>query len=273
MQTAPTIVWVVGDNTNVGKTTISASLIRVLNRAGKPTVGFKPYAGGRLVDVIDLLGEIATGDGFLVGRDARKLAKASPLMSSEWLEVANPSWRLSHPHRDVSVFVRKGADGIGQRSFFHTANAEGFRGRPGFQQLNEFIRLPIAASQMVPNVLADQVDYLHQDVQGASFDRLMTLGPAMVVCEGAGRLLPAWKGAPPASHVFLITGGDLHLFSNVALDFLPANGADDGPLTIAALGKTLGGHRSLKASIPLAPPTVLDDVMDRFVTGFLQALL
>ena len=91
----PMIIWVVGDNTNVGKTTITAALIRTLNSMGVGTIGYKPYAGARLIDIIDLLQEISCGDGQLVGRDARQLVKASPMITTDLLEVVNPSWRLS----------------------------------------------------------------------------------------------------------------------------------------------------------------------------------
>jgi len=135
----PMIIWVVGDNTNVGKTTVSAALIRILNSLGKRTVGFKPYAGARLMDVIDLLEEIAGGDGQLVGRDARKLAKASPFVGVDLLEVINPSWRLSHLARDVSFLVRKGSMAIGQRFFMHTQSAASMWGRADVLKLNEVL--------------------------------------------------------------------------------------------------------------------------------------
>lgn len=271
-QASPTIIWVVGDNTNVGKTTISAALIRMLNAAGKTTVGFKPYAGGRLIDVIDLLGEIAVGDGLLVGRDARKLAKASPLISGDLLEVTNPSWRLSHPHRDASVFVRKGAAAIGRRDFFYTDNTQELRNRPDFQQINQLFRLPTPGA-ILPDQSADKVDYSDQGIQRACFERLLQLAPTAVVCEGAGRLLPVWAGAPLATHIFLIIGGDLHLFPNARIGLTHAQGADFGPFTIGALGSALKGQRSFKAPIPLVLPSLLDTAMDRFVRNFVPALL
>ncbi|MTW23010.1 hypothetical protein [Allochromatium palmeri] len=47
----PTLFWVIGTATNVGKTTVATALIRHLNASGLPALGFKPYVGGRLRDL------------------------------------------------------------------------------------------------------------------------------------------------------------------------------------------------------------------------------
>jgi predicted P-loop ATPase/GTPase len=148
-QRRPTVIWVVGDNTNVGKTTVSASLIRVLNTSGKSAVGFKPYAGARLIDVVDFLADVAAVDGLWVGKDARMLAQASPLTANDLLEVINPSWRISHPGRDVSVFIRKGSEKIRRRSFFHTQNAVPFLERKDTLHLNRYTQLPFAQTRPI----------------------------------------------------------------------------------------------------------------------------
>lgn len=264
------IVWVVGDNTNVGKTTISAALIRALNGMGKATVGFKPYAGARLLDVIDLLEEIAAGDGYLVGRDARKLAKASPLMTNDLLEVINPSWRLSHPVRDVGVFIRKGSAAIGQRSFMCTESARALWGRPDLLELNKAIALPMNAMRIIGNAAADQVDFDDQGVQVASFQRLQALSPEIVVCEGAGRVLPVWTGAPAARHLFFISGGDLYFFPDVGISVGQTQGSF-GPFTTGAITRKLAGMKRTKAPIPLVRWSLLDEEMERFIRPFAAA--
>lgn len=51
------IFWVVGSDTSVGKTTLATALIRVLNRLGKTTVGFKPHAGINFVEHLGVMEE------------------------------------------------------------------------------------------------------------------------------------------------------------------------------------------------------------------------
>jgi hypothetical protein len=234
------IIWVVGDNTNVGKTTISAALIRALNAEGRATIGFKPYAGARLIDVLDLLADDAAVDGFLVGRDARKLAKESLLIPDQWLEVVNPSWRVSHPSRDVAVLLRKGSVAINSRSLFHTDNANSLWSRADFKQLNQLMQLPVEEFKVIPNKSADHLDYSGQNVQLTSFKLLLTLGPEIVVCEGAGRLLPVWEAAPPARHLCLISAGYLYLFPNLRLRVSEAQ-STFGPYTTGAIVRQLNG--------------------------------
>lgn len=260
----PMMIWVVGDNTNVGKTTISAALIRVLNAVGKKTIGFKPYAGARLMDVIDLLEEVAAGDGQLVGRDARKLAKASPWVSNDLLEVINPSWRLSHPVRDASVFIRKGSAAIGQLSFLQTDTVGNFWSRPDLLKLNQLIRLPTDSLQSIGIKSADTVDFEDQVVQVASFQRLLALNPDIVVCEGAGRLLPTWLDSPPVRHCILISGGLLHFFPDLMIQ-MKQNEDGFGPFTIAAIASQLSAAKHFTTSIPLASSSELDHEMDRFI--------
>jgi dethiobiotin synthetase len=268
----PTVIWVVGDNTHVGKTTISAALIRVFNAMGVDTIGFKPYAGARLMDVIDLLQEIACGDGQLVGRDARQLVKASPLMTSDLLELVNPSWRLSHPVRDASVFVRKGSAQIGRRGFQCSESAQSLWTRQDMRELNRVIHLPVKNMTTTLVASADKMDFADQAVQMSSFARLLELKPQVVVCEGAGRLLPVWENAPIAKHLFFVSAGELNFFPNVGIK---TNKAQDvfGPWTVAALTGHLSGRPSRKAPIPIVEPRSLGDVMDAFVRPFVAACM
>jgi hypothetical protein len=268
----PTVIWVVGENTNVGKTTISSALIRVFNEMGVDTIGFKPYAGARLMDVIELLQEIASGDGQLVGRDARQMAKASPLMTSDLLEVVNPSWRLTHPVRDASVFVRKGSAQIGRRDFQCIDHCKSLWSRQDMLELNRVIHLPV--ENMLTSVVtsADKMDFSDQAVQMESFERLLELKPQVVVCEGAGRLLPIWANAPVAKHLFFVTAGELHFFPNVGIRTSKAQDFFE-PLTVTAITGHLNGRPSQKAPIPIAEPSRLEGVMDDFVRSFVATCI
>ena len=265
------VIWVVGDDTGVGKTTTTAALIRRLNSMKIKTLGFKPYAGSRLISVIGLLENIAVGDGFLVGPDARELAKASPLTPVPLLEVVNPSWRIAHPSRDVSVFVRKGSAEIRRRDFFQTRNAVEFCRRSDFARLNEHIKLPMNNISIRENSGADAVDALEQDIQTSSFAQLQALGPEVIICEGAGRLLPYWVGAPPVKHIFLVTGGDLYLFPDINIDINPREGPSMKSVpTIAAIRDDLRRGMQLRDGIPVVSSADRDR-MDQFVSKFLVA--
>ena len=268
------IFWVVGDNTNVGKTTVTAALIRTLNGLNHKTIGFKPYAGARLMDVVDLLEEIVVGDQMLVGRDARKLAQASPLTPPSCLELINPSWRVTHPSRDNSVMIRKGSLAIGQRRFFQTRSTVDLVQRDDFLRLNAHIGLPVESMFMLESQPADSLDFLDQRIQVQSFEQLVALGPEVMVCEGAGRLLPYWRGSPAVRHIFLITNGDLLLFPNVNLVI---SQAERSPLTsaptVSAIMQNLKGRKHIRKTIPVFRPSELDHKMDEFVSGFAQACI
>jgi hypothetical protein len=269
----PQIIWVVGDNTNVGKTTISAALIRSFNAIKKTAIGFKPYAGARLIDIVDLLEEIAAGDQLLVGRDARKLAKASALTPTPYLELINPSWRISHPTRDACVLMRKGSELLGQRHFLQTRSTLEFVQSGHFSQLNQLIKLPTTGVRVIADLPADTLDGLAPHIQAQSFSKLMELNPEMVVCEGAGRLLPYWPNAPIPRHLFLISNGHLYMFPDIALNVTPnKDNALHAVPTIAAIMQDLQGKRHMKQAIPVLGSAHFEHKMDRFVSTFVQSV-
>lgn len=269
---SPSLIWVVGDDTNVGKTTVSVALIRSLNQLGQPTVGFKPYAGARLLDIVPLLEEIANGDGFWVGRDARKLVEASPLLTKDLLEIVNPSWRISYPSRDVGLFIRKGSALLENRRFRCTRSAESIWKRPDFVSLSRSIQLPIQDMNIIDDAVTDRLDFDEQRVQSASFDILKSLNPAFVVCEGAGRLLPVWFGAPSAQHLFLVSAGMLKFFPDVNIT-VADSASTFGPYTVAHIVGQLKNRKHWSAYIPVATGTQLEPVMDAFVRRFTETLL
>ena len=87
----PEIYWVVGDQTDIGKTTIAAALIRVLNQNQIPALGFKPYGGSNLRDVVDfMLAQFPKSNCAAYGPDALKLTRASPLTSDEHIDLVCP---------------------------------------------------------------------------------------------------------------------------------------------------------------------------------------
>lgn len=266
----PQLIWVVGDDTNVGKTTVATALIRRLNAMGRKALGFKPYAGVRLTATLDLLEKTAHRDGHFAGVDTLDLAKASPLTPPEYAELVNPSWRISYPSREYTVIVRKGSNFINRRYFYQTRNTVDFTKRADFLRLNEGIRLPIGDARLIDNLNADAVDALDQDVPADSYRLLRDLGPEFVVCEGAGRLLPIWVGAPPVRHIFNVSNGNLFLYPNVNLDLNPriGNAMTTPPITFH-IRDDLNKVRHFWDVIPVVGPAAIEEQMELFVSKFL----
>ncbi len=171
------------------------------------------------------------------------------------------------------MLVRKGSSDIHRRDFYQTRNTVEFTKRKEFSRLNEGIGLPIQAVSVIDNLGADAVDALDQDVQAPSFKLLQELGPEVILCEGAGRLLPYWSGAPPVQHVFLVTNGDLYLFPDVNLDLNQRFGQEMKSVpTIAAIMGDLRQGMQLRDAIPVVGTASFNEQMDQFVGKFLPAL-
>lgn len=271
-QPEPQLIWVVGDDTNVGKTTVATALIRRLTAMNRKTLGYKPYAGARLTATLDLLEKAAQTDHYLAGIGARDLAAASPMTPPQYAELVNPTWRISHPSRDFTVLVRKGSDFIKRRYFYQTANSVAFTKRADFLRLNESIKLPIGEAKVIENRGADTVDWLDQDIQADSYNLLRDLGPEFVVCEGAGRLLPVWVGAPPVRHIFNVTNGNLVVFPNVNLDLTGriANTMKFPPITFH-INDDLKNAKRVWDVFPVLRRVEIDEQMELFVDKFLEA--
>jgi hypothetical protein len=109
-----------------------------------------------------------------------------------------------------------------------------------------------------------------QEIQADSFDFLCGLGPDVVVCEGAGRLLPVWQNAPPVKHVFLVSSGNLYLFPHVEISPFDEPLAERPPTTASVAGDLMQ-KRHMKGIIPVARRDELAAVMDAFVNQFVPA--
>jgi hypothetical protein len=217
---APVLFWVIASSTDAGKTEVSAGLVRLLNKIGVPALGFKPYGGMELFHSIDLMVDhYPATDAKLFGGDAIKLVDASPLTDKEHLEVVAPSYRLVWPNYPHVILVRTGSKLLGDRQFFKTENTLDFWNRNDAIALVRKTALPLNEASIIAKAHAAQIDVMAPDKQRAAFNYLKTLGPRVIVCEGAGNRLPIWNGCPTVNHVLFLSRGVVYLFPFANLKF------------------------------------------------------
>lgn len=213
----PEIFWVVGNDTDVGKTTLSTALIRNLNRRGKKTVGFKPHAGVSFVRHIDFMLEFYRRNECRVfGEDALRLAQASPLTTDELVEVIAPSYRVHFPTVRHTVLARVGAKILGNRQFFRSRTTTEFPRRADIARLTEMIGLPFDEAVVLEEG-APRIDLMLHEERARAFGYLRDLGAESMVLEGAGGFLPVWFGGPMPNHVLVVTEDVIHFFPNVSV--------------------------------------------------------
>ena len=102
---------------------------------------------------------------------------------------------------------------------YRTSRMEILKDRVDIAGIIARISLPIGRSKLIDQCEISRASATVQDKCGASFSFLANLGCDAMVFEGAGPFLPAWKGAPVPSHLFLITSEFISFFPNT--DFSP----------------------------------------------------
>ena len=217
------IFWVIGANTSVGKTTLSTALIRVLNKLGKKTVGFKPHAGINFIDHMGFMEEnYPKSTSRLFGTDGVKLACSSPLTNEELVEIVSPSHRLHYPQPSQTVLARIGSQLLGNRQFFRVASAVNFSERPDIKRLAKIYGLPFDESVVLESTLSSaEIDLMLPEIKARSFEYLCNLGADAIVIEGSGGYLPVWKNCPMPRHIIIIMGDLIYFFSNTSIEIKP----------------------------------------------------
>jgi hypothetical protein len=212
----PSVFWVVAEGTNAGKTTVAEAAIRVLNKAQRPALGFKPFGGFDLRENIDfVLSEYPLRDAKLYGKDALRLVRASPLTSDALVEVVGPSYRLLNgPHL---VLVRNGSLLLGNRSFLKPKKYAEFDRHNDIKRVAEIGGLPFAAAEITKDFKAREIDFVQLDKVSSSYDYLLKLRPEFIVMEGASGYLPFWPEGPAVDHIFLIRRDSLLFYPGVNL--------------------------------------------------------
>ena len=210
----------VGNRSNVGKTTIASALIRQLNAAGKRTVGFKPYAGSQLRDLIDFMVEkYPTSRCKLFGKDAWKLTAASPLTEMDMIDLVTPSQVLSYPVWHTAVLMRTGSAALGNVEHFTNSQGASLRDRPDLRHIQARTGLPLGEATVREKIGFDVATRESPEKQRDAFNALLDLGVDAVVCEGMANWLPVWQDCPPVNHVILLADGKVTLLPDVDLSF------------------------------------------------------
>lgn len=264
----PVIYWVVGNNTDIGKTTVSAALIRVLNRRGVPALGLKPFAAARMLGNVDFFITLhASRPGMLAGRDALALAAASPLTSADLLEIVAPVQFLCHPSWQDVILARCGSATLGDLAIYKPAGAPDFAARPDMRALARRLRLPFEQARPVGQIRPASAHHLPGNAPARAFEHLCSLGPAAVVCEGAGPLLPVWHGHPAVDHVLVIREGMAQMFAGAGLMLPPKDALPRAP-SIADLQPRLAARAG---AAPLAAQADVDAWTEHTIEALLEA--
>ena len=246
----PTVYWVVGNGTDVGKTTVATALIKVLNARGQRTIGFKPYAASLLHTIIDFMIEkYPRVPCKLFGNDAWELTAASPLTGPEMIDLVAPVQLLCYPNWQNTILVRSGSLLLDNVEYFCSENGAALRERTDFQALVRVTGLPLDEAAVRGGLGLDEAARLSPEKPKQAFARLLDLGVDAVVCEGAGGWLPVWQDCPAANHVLEVADGGVRFCPDLdfSVPFDPTS-AGQGRESLLAL---LGDWDRTKASSPL----------------------
>lgn len=202
--------WVIGNTTNAGKTTLASALIRALNETDQPAIGFKPYSLVRFTEQADIAQSLygqTTCRCF--GSDGVQLARASPLLSNDDLELIQPVVFCSFPKYKHTVLLRTGAQQLDNRSFKRPSLARNHLTIPNFAELLETVSNGSAqltsGGTSEPKLDFRFAPHWGRDVVEASLAHLLArTGAKHVVCEGAGIFLPNWQSQRRVKHAVYI---------------------------------------------------------------------
>ncbi|MBT9288284.1 dethiobiotin synthase [Prosthecodimorpha staleyi] len=197
----PRIIWVTGSGTEVGKTTVAAALVRVLNRRGYPTTAFKPYAAGLLAEMPE---RQAWRDPALtgpeVGHDAIQLANASPLTFG-YFDLVAPVQFVCFPDFTKTVMARAGSTLLDNRRYFRPEVPLEIADPDARAALVESLGLALADAVPLPGLNFRDAGKIAPDLPVAAFRRLLRLRPHTIVIEGATKFIPSFRGGLPIDHL------------------------------------------------------------------------
>ncbi|MBT9288283.1 hypothetical protein [Prosthecodimorpha staleyi] len=197
----PRIIWVVGDGTEAGKSTVAMALIRLLNRNGVRTIPMKPYSASQLTLLPDRLAiRDPAKTAPEVGGDAMRLSRTSPLTDG-YFDLVAPISFVCHPTFRTTVAARSGSLLLGNMVYY--------RPEPAWPQPEPEIvadaigklGVPLASARPWPGLNFRDAPRLDQAAVLAAYRWLLRLEPHTMVIEGAGAFLPAFDGMPTIDHV------------------------------------------------------------------------
>jgi hypothetical protein len=228
---APMVYWVIGNGTDVGKTTLATALIRVLNARGVRTVGFKPFGGSMLQGMVDFMLRTYPGaPSKLFGTDAWALTDASPLTDTSLLDVVCPVFMVTHGTWDNVVLMRTGSDTLGDCQYVCNANGAKLKDRADVRELIARTGLPFDTATVAAAVgmRAGTGDAWTKTTR--AYGRLLEFGVDAVVVEGNSRWLPLWPECPAIDHLVLVANGLVTLVPglDIRLEFKSDDPVRDG---------------------------------------------
>lgn len=204
------VFWVVALNTNAGKTSLASALIRVLNEKGIPALGFKPIVGMRYSEGVDNFHLYDSRKCGLHGSDATKLCYASPITQDVMPSVIAPNQLLFRNNIKEPLLTRMGSPQLGNLTYYKGS------------YLDDFIKIPKIKDTLQKSVpIENLADWLMPEEQrpvefiASALNFLESLGPEEIVMEGAGPLLPSFKGVNHAKNILLIQGNRITFFENI----------------------------------------------------------
>lgn len=266
----PDIYWVTGDQTDSGKTTLAAALIRVLNQNQMSALGFKPYGGANLRDIVDfMLTNFPKTNCAAYGSDALQLTRASPLTSDEDIDLVAPAYIFYYPDWRNCLFARTGSTRLGNIKYYKTNDASAYLERADFRFLLKNAGVPISQSQIVEKLdFMGILELAGKDV-GSAFRHLVAMGPDAIVCEGASQFVPTWEDCPPANHVLYISSGVATLHPNV--NFSLAEKKSGQVASVRELADlTESAENICSFQISVAPSHLRKVLMERLVIDLLK---
>lgn len=216
----PAIYWVVGNGTDVGKTTVASALIKVLNASGERAIGFKPYAASLLQDLVDFMIEkYPDSRSKLFGNDAWELTTASPLTGTDLVDLVVPTQLLCYPTWQSTVLMRTGSASLDNVEYFRSEDGDTLKDRPDLQYIIGKSGLPFDNSILRDGIGLGDAAGVSPDKPKQAFDCLLEIGVDAVVCEGAGGWLPVWQDCPAVNHVIFVADGMVIFFPGLNLCF------------------------------------------------------
>ena len=266
----PAIYWVVGNGTDVGKTTVATALIKVLNARGQRTIGFKPYAASLLHTIIDFMVEkYPKVPCKLFGNDAWELTMASPLTGPEMIDLVAPVQLLCYPNWQSAILVRSGSFLLDNVEYLCSDNGAALRERTDFQALARVTGFPLGEAVVRNGLGLDETAHLSPEKPKQAFGRLLELGVDAVVCEGAGGWLPVWQDCPVANHVLEVADGRVLFCPDLdfGLPFDPTNAGQGWESLAAALNAP--DRPTVSSPLYLAEAGRRAEMAQRIVKGLL----
>ena len=257
------IYWVVGESTDCGKTTISCGLIRYLNSIGKSALGFKPFAGARILQGLDRFKEDLSRHE-IVGNDGVRLCAASGLLDSSMYDVANPHFLFFRNNILEPVLSRTGSKCL-KNSFYSKLEF--------FDVCMKNNKIKDALSNF-PQL--SEASYFHGSVDfeqqaEAAYRLLLERRPHSLVIEGAGPFLPFWrkKSRQQVDHVLVILRGRAFFFENVNMNVVNDGSGLSGIQDLLRSSKIVF-QKARSLPVQMVAPSQIDSATDVLVSRLLN---